>query len=125
MKTKAGVIRSFVVPVQKNKLGQYKKLSRLVAKLWMEYGALSYIECMGYNLDQGRVTSFPRSVKLKKGEVVILGWSTFKNEAHFNRVIKKVMADKRLTPFTNPKKLGFDGMRMYWGGFKPFFQAYK
>ncbi len=88
-----------------------------------EHGALTYIEFFGYNLEQGKVTSFPRSVKLKKNEVVILGWSTFNNKTHFERVIKKVMADQRLAPYMDPKKLGFDGMRMYWGGFKPLFQA--
>lgn len=91
----------------------------------MEYGALSYVKCVGYNLEQGKLTSFPRSVKLKKGEVVVLGWSMFKSKAHFNTVIRKVLADERLTPYMDPKKFGFDGRRMHWGGFKPFFQAYK
>lgn len=125
MQNKPGVVRSFVVPVPKSKLAQYQKMARLIGKLWMEYGALSYIETIGYNLEKGRVTSFPRSLKLKKGEVVILGWSTFKSAAHFEQVIGQVMTDKRLAPFMDPKKLGFDGMRMYWGGFKPFLQLYK
>ncbi len=119
------IIRSFVIPVPKSNLPQYKKLAKLVTKLWIEHGALSYIECVGLDLEQGKVTSFPRSVKLKKDEVVILGWSTFKNMTHFNQVMKKVMTDKRLAPYMDPKKLGFDGMRMYWGGFKPIVQAYK
>jgi uncharacterized protein YbaA (DUF1428 family) len=122
MKKKVGVIRSFVIPVPKVKLTQYKKLAKLMAKIWIENGALSYIECVGYNLEKGKVTSFPRSVKLKKGEVVILGWSTFKSEAQAEGVMKKAMNDKRLAPYMDPKKLGFDGMRMYWGGFKPLIQ---
>lgn len=123
MKNKPGIVRSYVIPVPKAKLSQYKKMAKLVAKLWMEHGALSYIECVGYNLEQGKVTSFPRSVKLKKNEVVILGWSTFKNKAQFERTMKKVMSDKRLEPYMDHKKLGFDGMRMYWGGFKPLIQT--
>jgi uncharacterized protein YbaA (DUF1428 family) len=121
--TKAGVVRSFVIPVPKAKLAQYKKVAKLISKLWMEHGALSYIECIGEELDIGKRTSFPRSVKLKKGEVVVLGWSTFKSKADFERVIAKVMSDKRLAPFMNPDKMGFDGKRMYWGGFKPIIQA--
>lgn len=124
MKSKAGVIRSFVIPVPKTKLDPYKKMAKLVGRLWMEHGALSYIECIGFDLEQGKVTSFPRSVKLKKGEVVVLGWSTFNSKSHFDRVFKKVMSDARLVPYMDPKKLGFDGMRMYWGGFKPLLQMY-
>jgi uncharacterized protein YbaA (DUF1428 family) len=30
------------------------------------------------------------------------------------------MADPRLEAFMDPKKLPFDGKRMFWGGFKPF-----
>lgn len=123
MKNKAGIVRSFVIPVPKTKLAQYKKTAKLIAKLWMEHGALSYIECIGDDLEQGKVTSFPRSVKLKKGEIVVLGWSTFKNRTHFESVFKKVMTDKRLEPYMDPKKFGFDGMRMYWGGFKPIIQS--
>jgi uncharacterized protein YbaA (DUF1428 family) len=123
MKKKAGVVRSFVIPVPKAKLHQYKKLAKLMAKIWMDNGAISYIECVGYGLDFGKVTSFPRSVKLKKNEVVVLGWSTFKSKSQFEGVMKKVMTDKRLAPYMDPKKLVFDGMRMYWGGFKPIIQA--
>lgn len=125
MKSKTGIIRSFVIPVPKSKLPQYKKMAKVVGKLWMEHGALSYIEGIGSDLELGKSTSFPRSVKLKKGEVVILGWSTFKSMSHFNRVLNAVMTDKRLAPFMDPKKLGFDGKRMYWGGFVPFIQATK
>jgi uncharacterized protein YbaA (DUF1428 family) len=125
MKSKAGVIRSFVIPVPKSGLSRYKKMAKLMGKLWMEHGALSYVEAIGYNLEPGKVTSFPRSLKLKKSEVVVLGWSTFKSEAQFERMMAKVMADKRLAPYMDPKKLGFDGMRMYWGGFKPLLQLYR
>jgi uncharacterized protein YbaA (DUF1428 family) len=123
MKKKTGIVRSFVIPVPKTKLSQYKKLAKLMAKIWMDSGATSYIECVGYGLEVGKTTSFPRSVKLKKGEVVILGWSTFKNKSQSDRAMKKAMSDKRLAPYMNPKKLGFDGKRMYWGGFKPIVQA--
>jgi uncharacterized protein YbaA (DUF1428 family) len=29
------------------------------------------------------------------------------------------MKDKRLADMMDPKKLPFDGKRMFWGGFKP------
>jgi uncharacterized protein YbaA (DUF1428 family) len=33
--------------------------------------------------------------------------------------MKKVFSDKRLADMMDPKKLPFDGKRMFWGGFKP------
>jgi uncharacterized protein YbaA (DUF1428 family) len=32
----------------------------------------------------------------------------------------KVMKDPRITGMMDPKKLPFDGKRMFWGGFKTF-----
>jgi uncharacterized protein YbaA (DUF1428 family) len=29
------------------------------------------------------------------------------------------MSDPRLAEFMDPKKMPFDGKRMFWGGFKP------
>lgn len=44
----------------------------------------------------GRLTSFPRSVKLKRGETVVFWWIVFKSRAHRDAVNAKVMADPRL-----------------------------
>jgi len=35
-----------------------------------------------------------------------------------DRVLAKVMKDKRLAPMMNPKAMPFDGKRMFYGGFK-------
>jgi uncharacterized protein YbaA (DUF1428 family) len=32
----------------------------------------------------------------------------------------KVMKDPRLASMMDPKKLPFDGVRMFWGGFRAF-----
>ena len=32
--------------------------------------------------------------------------------------MKKVMSDKRLEKMMDPKKMPFDGKRMFWGGFR-------
>jgi uncharacterized protein YbaA (DUF1428 family) len=41
----------------------------------------------------GKHTSFPQSVKLKKGEVVVFSWITFKSRAQRDRVNGKIMKD--------------------------------
>jgi uncharacterized protein YbaA (DUF1428 family) len=66
----------------------------------------------------GKVTSFPQSVKLKRGEVVVFSWIVYKSRAHRDSVNKKVMKDPRIAPMMDVKALPFDGKRMFWGGFK-------
>jgi uncharacterized protein YbaA (DUF1428 family) len=102
---------------------KYKKMMKVFAKAWIDHGALSYLEAVGDKLDKGSVTSYPKSLKLKKGEVVVLGYATFRNKSQFDRAMKKVMMDRRLAEYMDPDKMMFDGMRMYWGGFKPIVRA--
>ena len=66
----------------------------------------------------GKLTSFPRSVKLKPGETVVFSWIVFKSRAHRDRVNAKVMKDPRLADMMNPKTVPFDMKRMIYGGFK-------
>jgi uncharacterized protein YbaA (DUF1428 family) len=66
----------------------------------------------------GKWTSFPQSVKLKPGEVVWFSWIVYKSRQHRDRVLAKVMKDKRLAPMMDPKAMPFDGKRMIYGGFK-------
>ena len=70
---------------------------------------------------KGKVTSFPQSVKLKKGETVVFSWITYKSRAHRDRVNKKVMKDPRLADMMGPENMEnmpFDGQRMIYGGFE-------
>ena len=110
-------VDGFVLPVPKEKLGEYRKMARLGGKVWREHGALAYVECVEDDVKPGKHTSFPQSVKLKKGEVVVFAWVVYKSRKDRDRVMKKVMSDPRLQ--MDPKKMPFDGKRMFWGGFKP------
>ena len=66
----------------------------------------------------GERTSFPRSVKLKRGETVVFSWIIFKSRAHRDRVNAKVMKDPRMADMMDPKAMPFDTKRMIYGGFK-------
>lgn len=111
-------VDGFVVPVPKNKLNAYRKLAKLASKVWREYGAIEYVECVADDVKKGKRTSFPRSVKLKTNEVVIFSYIVYKNRAQRNKINKQVMKDKRMKEACDPKNLPFDGKRMFWGGFK-------
>ena len=112
-------VDGFVVPVPKKNLAAYRRISTKCGKIWREYGALEYYECVEDDVPPGKTTSFPMSVKLKKEEVVVFSWIVYKSRAQRDRVNKKVMADPRLAAICSPDKMPFDGKRMIFGGFKP------
>lgn len=110
-------VDGFVVPVPQENLAAYRRLARKAGKIWKEYGALEYVECVADDVQPGKHTSFPQSVKLKPGEVVVFSWIIYKSRAQRDRINKQVMADPRLADM-DPKRMPFDGKRMFWGGFK-------
>jgi len=110
-------VDGFVVAVPKQNLTEYKKMARKAGKIWIEHGALSYVECVGDDVPVGKVTSFTKAVKLKEGETVIFSWITYKSKRDRDAVNKKVLADARLE--TDMSTAPFDSGRMIYGGFKP------
>jgi uncharacterized protein YbaA (DUF1428 family) len=111
-------VDGFVVPVPTKKLAAYRRIAQKAGKVWRDHGALEYRELVADDVKVGKWTSFPRSVKLKRGETVIFSYIVYKSRAHRDRVNAKVMKDKRIAPYMNPKSLPFDGKRMIYGGFK-------
>lgn len=111
-------VDGFVVPVPANGVAAYRKMARKAGKIWREYGALEYTECIADDVKPGKRTSFPQSVKLKPDEVVVFSWIVFKSRKHRDNVNAKVMSDPRLASMMDPKTMPFDGKRMFWGGFK-------
>ena len=116
-------VDGFVVPVPRKKLAAYRRLSQKAGKVWREYGAIDYRECVGDDVKVGKLTSFPQSVKLKPGEVVVFSWITYKSRAQRDRINSKVMKDPRLADMMDPKSLPFDAKRMFFGGFKIFVEV--
>ena len=114
----AHYVDGFVLPVPKANLAAYKKMASLAGKIWMEHGALEYVETVADDVKPGKWTSFPQSVKLKEGEVVVFSWIIYKSRRERDRINKLVMADPRLGKYMNPKAMPFDGKRMFFGGFK-------
>jgi uncharacterized protein YbaA (DUF1428 family) len=112
-------VDGFVLPVPRKKLAQYRALAAKSGKIWKEHGALDYVEAVADDVKPGKWTSFPQSVKLKKGEVVVFSYVVYKSRQARDRCMAKVMKDPRLAEFMDPRKLPFDGKRMFWGGFKP------
>ena len=111
-------VDGFVVPVPKKKLAAYRRMAQKAGKVWREHGALEYRECVADDVKWGKRTSFPRSVKQKSGETVFFSYIVYKSRADRDRVLAKVMKDKRLASMMDPKQMPFDAKRMIYGGFK-------
>ena len=111
-------VDGFVVPVPKRQLATYRTMARKAGKVWREHGAIDYHECVADDVTVGKRTSFPRSVKLQPGEVVVFAYIVYKSRRDRDRITLAVMKDPRLQAMMDPKKMPFDGKRMFWGGFK-------
>ncbi len=109
-------VDGFILAVPKARLDDYKALAGRAGAMWMDYGALSYVECVGEDVPHGELTSFPRAVLLQDDEVVVFSWITYADKASRDAVMAKIMADDRL----RDEDMIFDGKRMIMGGFEPF-----
>ncbi len=117
----ARYIDGFIIPVPKKNLKTYQSMAKKAAKVWIKCGALEYTETQADDVAKGKITSFPRSVKLKAGETVIFSYAVYKSRAHRDQVMAKVMKDESLMKLW--ENMPFDGMRMIWGGFKTIVSA--
>ncbi|WP_426954707.1 DUF1428 domain-containing protein [Muricoccus radiodurans] len=109
-------VDGFVLAVPRAKIDAYKEMSRAAGTVWKEYGALSYVECMGDDVPYGELTSFPRAVQATEDEVVVFSWITYPSRAVRDEINAKVMADPRLK--CTMENMPFDGKRMIFGGFE-------
>lgn len=111
-------VDGFVLAVRKDRIEDYKKMARLGGEVWMELGALSYVECFADDVPYGELTSFPRAVQATDDEIVVFSWITYESREKRDEINAKVMKDPRL--HQDPASMPFDGKRMIFGGFKSF-----
>ena len=111
-------VDGFIVPVPKRNVQAYLRMARKAGRVWREHGALQYRECVADDVKPGKWTSFPQAVKLKPGEAVWFSWVVYKSRKHRDRVLAKVMKDKRLAAMIDPKTMPIDGKRLIYGGFR-------
>jgi uncharacterized protein YbaA (DUF1428 family) len=114
----ARYIDGFLLTVPKRKLAAYRKISQKAGKIWKEYGALEYVECVGDDLKVKTGAPFPKAAKARAGETVVFSWILYKSRADRDRVNRKVMKDPRLQGMMDPKSMPFDMKRMSYGGFR-------
>lgn len=111
-------VDGFVLAVPKANLEAYKQMATLASQVWMEHGALSYVESIADDVPYGELTSFPRAVQAKDDEIVVFSWATYPDRKSRDEIMAKVMADPRLG--APGDDMPFDGKRMIFGGFESF-----
>jgi uncharacterized protein YbaA (DUF1428 family) len=116
-------VDGYVLPVPKKNLAAYRRMAKDAGRIWRKLGALQYMETVADDVKVGKRTSFPRSVKLKRGEVVVFSFIVYRSRGQRDRVNRQAMkiftTDPKWKKFMDPKNMPFDGKRMFWGGFKP------
>jgi len=116
-------VDGFIVPVPKKNLDAYRRMALAAGKIWREYGALEFRECVAEDVKMGKLTSFPRSVMRKPSETVMFSWIVYKSRADRDRINAKVMKDPRLKEMMEGKNTPFDAKRMIYGGFEMLVEA--
>lgn len=111
-------VDGFLLPIPRRNIERYKAMALLAARVWREYGALEYRECVGDDLKVKMGTSFPKASRARAGETVVFAWIAYKSRAHRDRVNKKVMKDARIAKMMEDKSMPFDVKRMAYGGFR-------
>ena len=109
-------VDGFVAAVPTANREKFRMHAEDAAAVFKENGALQVVECWGYDVPNGEVTSFPMAVKCKDDETVVFSWIVWPSREVRDEGMNKVMADPRLQPDKNP--MSFDGKRMIFGGFE-------
>lgn len=104
-----------IMPIPKKLIPAYTKTTKTVGKLLVKHGALSSRDYVSDD-ENATVLSFPKKIKLKKGEVLVVAEAIFKSKAHRDKVFKAMAKDPSM------EKLGMgpewmDQKRCVMGGF--------
>jgi len=109
-------VDSFVMPVPKNKVEDYKKFGEQMALLAKKHGALEYVNLVADDVKPGKETSFPQAVKLHDDEVVVSSYAVYNSREDRDRANKAIMDDASFKEVS--KNIPVDMKRMFTGGFR-------
>ena len=112
-------IDGFVLPIPRDRLDDYKRVVEAVAEVWKEHGALEYREYVGDDLVVEDTASFVDMAGATDADVVIFGWVVFESREARDQANEKVASDPRMAELVGSSDIGFDAMKMAWGGFRP------
>ena len=111
-------VDGYVIPIPKRNLAAYRRMATKAGKVWMDHGALGFMECVGEDLQTKFTRPFTKLAKTKHGETVLFSFIVYKSRKDRDRINQLVQNDPRLTAMFSPKaKMPFDMKRITYGGF--------
>ena len=108
-------VEGFVVGVKADRKEEYLKFARIAAQVFLDNGAVRYVENWGTDVKPGKQTSFPQAIMAEEDEVVVFSWIEFPDKPTRDACFGKAMSDPRMAEMGMPP---FDGARMIMGGFE-------
>lgn len=118
MKLSGTYLDGFLLPVPTAKLDEYRQLAQQAASIWIEHGALHYVEAAADDLGTDFCRSFVAAVDAKEDETVVFAFAIFTDRTSRDAANARIMADDRLKAACPISQSIFDCKRMAFGGFK-------
>lgn len=109
-------IDGFLIPVPKAQLDDYLRIARKSGEMWMEHGALHYVEGVADDVKHGKWTDFYRAVDAKEDETVIFSFVVYASREARDALMTELMP--KLEAEFKKEEMPFDGKRMIFGGFR-------
>ena len=120
----AKYVDGFVLVVPKDKIKEYQKMAEMGKEIWMKYGALEYMECMGEDLnpkEMGEMMSlaFTELAKAEPNETVWFSFIVYESKERRDEINAKVMEEmNKQAEESKDVSMPFDMRRMAVGGFE-------
>ena len=107
-------VEGLLIAVPTEKKDAFRQFAEEVNAAMIENGATEVVDCWGVDVPEGELTSMPKAVNLKDGEVVVFSWIRWPSKLARDSAVQRVFADTAKA--RNPP---FDGKRMILGAFEP------
>jgi len=111
-------VDGFLIPLPKDKVSEYREVAQKAGKIWKEFGALEYYECIGDDLDIEDMLSFKKVAGTSEDETVIFSWIVYESKEQRDSINEKVMNDPRIKEMMESGFKQLDFRRVAYGGFK-------
>ena len=111
----------FCLPLKKSKESEYVALAAKFAAVMQKHGLLHFCEAIADDVPKGKVTDFFRAVAATEEETVVAAFYIWPDKKTRDKAWEEGMKDPSISH--DPGAMPFDGMRMFWGGFRPLVES--